>query len=86
MLWFLSIAAQQKFCVDCYTDDAVGILEKDAHGKLAMTRVTLRPAAVFSGERLPTRAEIHALHHEAHSQCFLANSVRTDIVCEPIHE
>jgi organic hydroperoxide reductase OsmC/OhrA len=84
MLWFLSVAAQRGFCVDSYTDDAVGILEKDVHGKLAMTRVTLRPAAVFSGKRLPTHAEVHTLHHEAHTQCFLANSVKTDIRCEPV--
>ncbi len=83
MLWFLAEAAQRGFCVDTYTDSAAGVLEKDHSGRLAMTRVTLRPAAVFSGDRLPTRAEVHALHREAHSQCFIANSVKTDIRCEP---
>lgn len=84
MLWFLSVAAQRGFCVDSYTDNAVGSLEKDAVGRLAITCVTLRPAIAFSGERLPTPAEVHALHHEAHSQCFLANSVKTDVHCEPV--
>ncbi len=84
MLCFLFEAARSGFRVDTYTDSAVGVLEKDALGRLAVTRVTLRPAAVFSGDRLPTHAEVHALHHEAHARCFLANSVRTDIRCEPV--
>lgn len=84
MLCFLFEAAKLGFRVDRYTDSAVGVLEKDASGRLAITRVTLRPAAAFSGNRLPARAEVHALHHEAHAQCFLANSVKTDIVCEPV--
>jgi organic hydroperoxide reductase OsmC/OhrA len=84
MLWFLSIAAAKGFIVDSYKDQAVGIMEKDAARKLAITRVTLRPSAKFSGPRIPTEAELADLHHEAHEQCFLANSVKTEIRCEPI--
>jgi organic hydroperoxide reductase OsmC/OhrA len=84
MLWFLSIAAKQKFRVDRYADDALGLLARNAEGKLAMTRVTLRPKVDFSGERLPTRDELDRLHHEAHEQCFIANSVKTEVLCEPV--
>jgi organic hydroperoxide reductase OsmC/OhrA len=84
MLWFLSIAAGRGFCVDSYADDAVGIMAKDQSRRLAMTRVTLRPRAIFSGNRLPTEAELRAMHHEAHEQCFIANSVKTDVQCEPV--
>jgi len=83
MLWFLSIAAQRKFCVDSYVDDARGVMGRNAAGKLAMTQVTLRPKVAFVGERLPTQDEIAAMHHEAHSECFIANSVTTDVRCEP---
>ena len=83
MLWFLSIAAQRKFCVDSYVDDARGVMSKNASGKLAMTRVMLRPKVAFVGERLPTQDEIAAMHHEAHAECFIANSVTTDVRCEP---
>jgi organic hydroperoxide reductase OsmC/OhrA len=69
--------------VDAYRDEAVGILEKDAEGKLAITRVTLRPIAKFNGTSIPTEAELGNLHHEAHEKCFLANSVKTEIHCEP---
>lgn len=86
MLWFLSVAVKHGYCVDRYTDHAVGILEKDAAGRLAITRVTLCPAVVFSGPSIPTDTEIEALHHEAHAQCFLANSVKTDVHCEPIFD
>ncbi|MGH8805824.1 MAG: OsmC family protein [Polaromonas sp.] len=85
MLWFLSIAAKRKFCVDRYFDAATGVMEKNAAGKIAMTVVTLRPDVTFSGERQPTRAELDQLHHEAHEACFIANSVKTEVRCEPVY-
>lgn len=86
MLWFLSLAAAQRLCVDRYTDDAVGVLGKNAAGKVAMTTVTLRPRVEFSGEQRPTRAAFEALHHKAHERCFIANSVTTEVLCEPAFE
>lgn len=85
MLWFLSIAAKRGFCVDRYADDAVGIMEKDQSRRLAMTRVTLRPRTVFSGDRLPTQADIQAMHDQAHEECYIANSVKTEVRCEPVY-
>lgn len=85
MLWFLSLAARQRFRVDRYVDDAEGVMEKNADGKLAITRVTLRPAVQFSGDRIPTRAQLDGLHHEAHEQCFIANSVKSEVRCEPVY-
>ena len=84
MLWFLSIAAQRKFCVDSYVDEALGVMARNAAGKMAMTQVTLRPQVAFGGERLPTDDEIAAMHHEAHDECFIANSVTTEVRCEPV--
>ena len=84
MLWFLSISAMRKFCVDSYVDDATGIMARNADGKMAMTVVTLRPCVVFSGDSQPTAEQIHALHHKAHSECFIANSVKTEVRCEPV--
>jgi organic hydroperoxide reductase OsmC/OhrA len=85
MLWFLSIAAQRKFRVDRYFDAARGVMAKNAEGKVAMTVVTLRPDVSFSGELLPTRQEIEQMHHAAHEECFLANSVKTEVRCEPVY-
>lgn len=84
MLWFLHLACDRKFTVDSYRDDAVGHLEKDAAGQLAITRVILKPAVVFSGDRLPSRADLEALHHEAHAKCFIAHSVKSAVTVEPI--
>lgn len=84
MLWFLSVAAKRKFRVDRYFDAAVGVMEKNPQGRMAMTVVTLRPEVQFSGERLPTREQINQMHHDAHEQCFIANSVKTDVRCEPV--
>lgn len=85
MLWFLAIAAKRKFCVDLYRDAAVGLMARNAQGKMAMTVVTLRPEVRFSGGRLPTREQLDRLHHEAHEECFIASSVRTEVCCEPVH-
>jgi organic hydroperoxide reductase OsmC/OhrA len=83
MLWFLSIAARRGHVVDRYHDTATGVMGKDAHGKTMMTIVTLRPQVHFSGPEIPTAAAIGAIHHEAHEECFIANSVKTAVVCEP---
>ena len=81
MLWFVGLASARKITVNRYRDDAEGILEKDAGGRMAVTRVTLRPAVEFDA---PPSPEILAeLHHKAHEKCFIANSVKTEIVIEP---
>ena len=83
MLFFLSFAAQARWRIDSYTDEAVGVLGQNAAGKTAMVRVTLRPRVIFSGERLPSQADITALHHRAHAECYIANSVTTEVRVEP---
>lgn len=83
MLWFLSIAAQRGFCVDAYDDAAEGSMGPDADGRMAMLEVTLRPSVRFSGTRQPTPEQLDGLHHAAHTQCFIANSVRTTVRVVP---
>ena len=85
MLWFLSMAVKRKFCVDRYFDAASGVMEKNVDGKLVVSVVTLRPAVQFSGAHLPTRADIDAMHHAAHEDCFIANSVKTQVQCVPVY-
>ena len=68
--------------VDRYVDNAVGTLEKNAEGKLAVTRVTLRPVVTFSGAQ-PDADKVRALHEQAHEKCFIANSVKTEVLVEP---
>ena len=77
MLWFLHLAGRKKFVVDEYTDEAVGVLDKTW-----MSKVTLRPRVRFSGNA-PSEAEHRALHEAAHHACFIANSVKSDVVVEP---
>ncbi len=84
MLFFLSFAARQGFCVDRYVDAAEGAMEKDRDGKVAMTVVTLKPRVEFSGERRPTRSDVERLHHESHEACFIASSVKTELRCVPV--
>jgi organic hydroperoxide reductase OsmC/OhrA len=84
MLFFLSIAAKRRFLVDEYIDNAVGIMDKDGNGKIAMTRVVLRPQIKFSGERQPTLEQLEKMHHQSHELCFIANSVKTQVVTEII--
>jgi organic hydroperoxide reductase OsmC/OhrA len=86
MLWFLSLAATARWRVDDYSDDAVGAMGRNAAGKTAMLSVTLRPQVRFSGERLPTRTEVLQLHERAHEECFIANSVTTEVRVEPVSD
>lgn len=83
MLWFLSMVLKQGFVVDEYHDAAEGVMTKNPEGKLMMSLVTLHPAVQFSGERKPSNAELHELHHLAHEECFIANSVKSEVRCEP---
>lgn len=83
MLWFLSIAAKGGFVVDSYEDNAVGIMGRNASGKPAMITVTLRPAVRFTGPKVPSRADIDAMHHQSHEKCYIANSVTCEVRCEP---
>lgn len=85
MLWFLAIAARQKFRIDRYTDSATGIMRPDEEGRMFMAEVILRPDVAFSGDRIPTREQIDEMHHEAHEECFIANSVKTEVRCEPVY-
>ena len=81
MLTFLAIAAKKRLVVDDYVDSAVGYLEKNEDGKLAMTRVVLRPAIQFADP--PSAETIEKMHHKAHENCFIALSVKTEVTVEP---
>jgi organic hydroperoxide reductase OsmC/OhrA len=83
LLWFLALAADAGFVVERYVDDADGVMSKNADGKLAMTVVTLRPRVRFAAGRAPDAAAHEHLHHRAHEECFIANSVKTEVRCEP---
>jgi len=79
MLFFLGIAAKKRWVVDAYTDNAIGVMENDSDGNMAMTKVTLRPKVDFSGEKLPTLEQVEKVHHQSHQECFIANSVKTEV-------
>lgn len=82
MLFFLAFAAKRHWLVESYVDAAAGYMEINASGKWAMTRVVLKPRLVFAG-MAPAQTDIDDLHHEAHEECYIANSVRTEVVIEP---
>jgi organic hydroperoxide reductase OsmC/OhrA len=82
MLFFVDFARRAGFVVDEYVDDAEGLLDKRADGKLAMTRVILRPVVTWGGESQPDDSAIADLHHRAHEACFIANSVTTEVSVE----
>jgi organic hydroperoxide reductase OsmC/OhrA len=84
MLSFLWVAWRGGFAVASYVDDAVGKMTKNERGVLWVSRVELRPVIVFAGEKQPSEAELDALHHGAHEACFIANSVKTEVVVEKV--
>ena len=86
MLTFIWLAAKEKLVVDSYDDAAVGHMGRNAQGRTAVTSAHLQPKIVFSGEKTPTDEDIERLHHSAHEQCFIANSVTTSVAVEPREE
>ena len=78
MLFYLHKSRDAGFVVNSYEDEAVGVLEKNAAGRLAITRVTLNPVVSYEGPA-PSAEQVDALHHEAHELCFIANSILTEI-------
>ena len=81
MLFFVDFARRAGLVVDSYVDEAEGVMEKNRAGKMAMTRVTLRPRIEWGGES-PGEAALADLHHRAHDACFIANSVKTEVTVE----
>jgi len=81
MLFFLSFAASGGFVIDRYEDEAVGEMGKNANGRTAMVKVTLRPKITWVGEQ-PSAEKLHELHHKSHEHCYIANSVSAEVVVE----
>jgi len=82
MLYFLFFAAKRGFVVDRYEDEAFGVLEKNAAGKMFMSKITLRPHVTFSGDKTPSADEMQAMHHSAHEECFIAQSLKSEMNVE----
>lgn len=80
MLWFLHFAVDAGFEAGCYEDTATGEMTRNDQGKPWISRITLRPRVEWRGSRLPSAPDVAALHHRAHGECFIANSIRTEVV------
>lgn len=83
MLFFLTFAAKDGIVIDSYVDEASGVMGKTENGKVFVSEVTLRPKLIISGGKRPTVAEIDRLHHKAHEECYIANSVTTAVMVKP---
>ena len=82
MLFFLFFAAKNGFVVEEYRDHAFGVMGKGEDGKIFMKKVTLVPRPRFAGDKQPSRAQIDEMHHQSHDQCYIANSVKTEVVID----
>ena len=81
MLWFLNLAQEAGLHVESYVDEAEGVMGRVGRGRMAVTRIALRPRIGFAGAE-PDPEQVGRLHHEAHERCFIANSLKTEIVVE----
>ena len=82
MLTFVHLASRQGFQVDSYVDEAIGMMEKNEKGVPWVSTIRLQPQISYGGQKLPTPADEERLHHQAHEQCFIANSVKTKVTVE----
>lgn len=83
MLFFLAFAAKRGFVIDSYVDEAFGVMDKGSDGKWSITRIVLRPRIAFAGDIMPAADDVAKLHHEAHEHCYIANSLKSEIIIEP---
>ena len=83
MLWFLHVACDAGFVPETYEDEADGLMTENERGVSWISQITLWPRIMWSGEKHPTTEEIEHLHHLAHEQCFIANSIKTDVTVKP---
>ncbi len=83
MLTFLAVCSKRGYVVEHYDDAASALLDKNAEGNMAITRITLQPKVVFSGDKQPSAEDIVKLHERAHAHCFIANSIRAEVIVEP---
>ena len=84
MLTFVDLARRAGFTVDSYEDTAEGVMSRLEAGRWWISKVTLRPRIVFSGEKRPDEIDLGDLHHKAHDACFISNSVKTEVVIDPM--
>lgn len=82
MLFFLFHAAKKGFVIDRYEDAAAGTMGKNAEGRTAMLKVTLRPRVSWGGDKRPSAEELDAMHHQSHLDCYIANSVKCEVAVE----
>ncbi len=82
MLTYLYVASRAGFFIESYTDEAVGVMTKNERGIPWVSKVTLHPRIEYGGTTSPTSDEERCLHHEAHEQCYIANSIKTEVVVE----
>lgn len=80
MLTFIWLASKAGFLVESYRDEATGVMAKNERGSFWVSKVTLHPAIVWGGEKTPSAAELDQMHHRSHEECFIANSVKTEVV------
>jgi organic hydroperoxide reductase OsmC/OhrA len=80
MLTYLFLASRAGFAVERYEDAAVGVMTRNERGVPWVSRITLHPRIAHVGSRIPSATEVEHLHHQAHEQCFIANSIRTEVV------
>jgi len=86
MLFFLDFAKQRGYVVERYVDEAEGLVERVADGRVQMTEITLRPHIVFVGDKRPTAVDVEAIHHKAHEACYIANTVKSEVIVDGVCE
>ncbi len=82
MLTFLYLASREGFQVDGYHDEAVGAMTKNERDVPWVSSVALHPRIAYGGAKLPSPADEERLHHQAHAECFIANSIKTEVRVE----
>lgn len=84
MLTFLALASMKKYTIAVYEDNAVAVVEKNEKSRMVVTKLYLQPKITFTGDNIPDKTIINEIHHHARIECFIENSVFTEIIIEPV--
>ena len=85
MLFFIAICSKKRLVVQDYVDNSTAFLEQDGRGDLIISKVIIRPEVIFAEGVDVDRKTMEEIHKQSHDKCFLAKSVKSDVIIEPIY-
>lgn len=83
MLTFLALAAKKRLVVESYEDNPIAISDQLEDGRFWVSKIQLSPKVIFAEGHGPSEEGLNKMHEKAHHHCFIANSLKSEVVICP---